>query len=290
MCLRYMARVKFRALLSKYTIDFLVASAIEEASKVAFVGFKLEGVTPMQYLRRAGYGDIAHTIETFLKEKPLQFRQITMKSLLSSASPAKIGITGEILLKNYRKFQEFWRKSSVSSRLESLKFIDYLTSWEDTRSVADSIRDAEKSMLKMFLKVYPNNATRIKACMKAILSSRFPLTGQQISVFLVKYAGKPSLAQDNIHELVNIPTLPSELEEAKVCRLYLIAVKKIAVILRGYMIQSIAVRLDSLLIRAEAMLLDPSFRYIIFPHHFVCKFFHFFIHQSARSESGSSAA
>jgi hypothetical protein len=220
----------------------------------------------MQTLRRAGYGELAVTIESFLKEKPVQFSQVTIK-LLVSLSPSKfatIGVIGEVPEKALTKFAEWWRKYKADDRSALLSFINYFESPTDLRSLEQCVLASEATLTKLFLKAYPNNATRVKSAVKALVASRFPLSRQQVEAFLHKYAGKPSVAQDRIAELVDVPTLHSPSEEGGVLTVYASAARRVCSLLKVYKIGSMLGRVLKALEDAQHIISDYRIRFNVF--------------------------
>ena len=188
-------------------------------------------------LRRAGFDEVASAIEKHFKEKPNQLGQVTLNTL-STLSPAKfdsIGIFHE-LGKNLKTFLEWWKKTPQRVKLEKLSFINYFSSPLDTRSLDQCILESETQLMRLFLEAYPNNKARATAAVKALIVSTYPHSWQQIYLFLKKYSGKPSLAQDRISELVDVPTLHNESQESEVLKVYLLATNRLLLLFKNYKI------------------------------------------------------
>ena len=192
-------------------------------------------------LRRAGLHEVSTAIESHFKEKPSQFSQVSLNYLLN-LPPSKydsIGIFNENA-KSLRTFIDWWNKTPADARRIKLAFINYFDSPHDQRSIEQCVRASEGKLMSYFLKAYPNNKARVTSAIKALTLSRYPHSERQILHFLKKYSGKPSLAQDRISELVDIPTLHSEDLQAKVLDAYFLAANRLQLLFKNYRILSLS--------------------------------------------------
>jgi hypothetical protein len=213
-------------------------------------------VTLLQMLGRAGHGDLSKIIETYLKEKPSQLRALTLKSL-STLSPAKfatIGVVGQEESKALKRFQEWWQKTSPESRMIKLTYINYFSSCDDRRSEKECVHASEEHITKLFLKSYPNNVNRVTSAVKSMITSSHPHTQKQLDHYLTKYAGKPSMAQDRIGELIDVMTLPSEKEEQEAYKIYFVACKRITTLLKNFKIRGVLKKVNAAVEHSERIL------------------------------------
>lgn len=219
----------------------------------------------MQMLRRAGCWELAEAIETFHKNKLIQFGNISVKSLITlpASKFSSVGISTIALEKAMKAFQEWWGKTAPEKRAKSLSFVNYFKTYADARSLRQCVTDSKPSLLKMFLGVFPNNTNRVSAAVTQLIASVFPLTNRQVHEFLKTYNGKPSVAQDRISELVNVPTLHMEEEESAAYSIYLIASKRVCTVLKTYKIACMLRAVSDAIKGAELIVSSASDRYCL---------------------------
>ena len=198
-------------------------------------------VTPMQFLRRAGLDEVATAIERHLKEKPNQLNQLSLNSLLTLTTSKydSIGVSDNNA-KSLKAFVEWWSNTPPANRRKNLAFLNYFDSPYDQRSIEKCVHDSESILVSYFLKAFPNNKARVTSAIKNLVLSKYPHSEQQVIHFLKKYSGKPSLAQDKISELIDVPTLHSEDCEGQVLGIYLLAANRLQLLFKNYKIMSLA--------------------------------------------------
>ena len=117
--------------------------------------------------------------------------------------------------------------------------------------------DPSKSYNEVYhimLKKYKNNTQRVKRMTNRLLESNFPITFGQIEAFLQRYEGKPRLAQENIGELMDIPTLADEADEFKAYHVLKACVEKVASTMKRSGLVNLFLQLRQWLDEAGAML------------------------------------
>jgi hypothetical protein len=198
----YRSRQFFKKLLMKESIATIIESTIDKYQRIAYVGYRLEGLTVTQLLHRAGYWELAQVIDEFFKVRQTAFQNLTMEHImnLSKENFHSIGLTEREdhipIIKSLIQCQNWWRKASIGQKEGSLTLINYFKSPEDRRDILSCIQDSEEELLKRFTKMFPNNMTRLQSLCKDIVSrTHFPIARRQLDTYLQKYAGKAAQAQ-----------------------------------------------------------------------------------------------
>lgn len=211
----FQAKSHVLKLLLQDSIESIVKKAINRYQSESFIGYEMEGVTPIQILLRAGYWEVAESMIAFFRSRFSQLQTLTMKTI-ANLNPEKfstIGISKHSDVKSLVKFQEWWNKSSEESKQSGLSFLNYYSSVKDTRSIIECIQQSEHLILQRVSKAFRNSASRASSIAKEIATSRFPISKMQLESFLNMYNGKPGVAQDNINEILNKPTTHTYVQE-----------------------------------------------------------------------------
>jgi len=197
--LSYKARKMVRRRAMSLNLMDLATSSVREASKVGFIGFELEGVTTLQMLRRAGFWELAETIEEHYKASKLNVQSLTIEEVARTAKDdyeQQLGVGQSVLVKALKEFQTWWGRVSNAEKQKKLSFFNYYAHPDDPRSIRDCIRDSEETLFKKFSRVLKTGASRTRTAVQVVVGeSLFPHTHQQVDAYLKKYGDKPELAR-----------------------------------------------------------------------------------------------
>ena len=215
-------------------LDVIALNCINEYQRIAYIGYKLEGVTCMQYLRRSGYGEIATVIETYLmKNAPESLLDLRIDEVANTQLDkfVSLGILQYAHIKQLQEFQKWWKFTPKAIRTHKLSFLNYFNGPTDTRTIQQCIKESEQLITDTFLKSYPSSISRTKSAIEAIVNNGSqPITHAQLDAYLKKYDNKAELARENINELINIPTLPTHTEQIQAYNYILRQCKRIRVL------------------------------------------------------------
>ena len=208
------------ALLQKETVPSIIESTIKNYQKLAWIGYRMEGLTPCMILRRAGCWDVANIIEGNFVGRPTAFNAITVSYLvnLKKANYHLVGLNiededHEDIIRSLVEFQRWHRKSTPAQIEASLTLMSYFKSPSDVRSIVEVVSDSENAIYKKFEKSMKNNLTRARTIASIVSKSKFPHGRKQVDAFAQKYTGKPGLAEEKTAELLNVKTTHSWVEE-----------------------------------------------------------------------------
>lgn len=255
------AKMRFWTLLNSVPLLNIVNSAIKTYQKFAFVGHENEGVTCMQWMRRAGYWEIADTIEKFHSHNKTALTTMTMNRLskMTTDQMSGIGVREFQMVKDFKEMQLWWKKTTPKRRAESLEFINYVSGPDDNRSVQEAIADSEEVIYNMFTKFFPTSVSRTRiACHTLCQEALFPHTKAQLEVYLKKYNDNVEAARINIHELIGKPTTHTYVEEKEALSVLLSAAKRICTVTSRYKITSIAARVRKAIDLANLVVLKGT--------------------------------
>ena len=184
-----------------YSLDLLaiINDVVRRGSKVAWIGYDLEGITPMQILIRAGFWELAETIEGHYKSLKMNMSSLSIEDIASKSRDEadSIGVMQPPHAKQLREFQTWWAKASVVEKHKRLSLFNYYSDpVTDTRSILQCITDSETFVLNKFMKVVKTGATRTRMAVKsALVESKYPHSFLQLDNYLRKYGDKPELAR-----------------------------------------------------------------------------------------------
>lgn len=197
--LGFKAKKRLKRKIVSLSMKQLIYESIKKASKIAYVGYQFEGVTPMQMLRRCGHWELADAIELFYKIEKKDIRRVTYETLMnmSKESFESIGIVQVAHVRSLRELQLWWKKIKIKQRNIKLSFFNYYSNdYLDKRSMRDCIRDSEDQLFKKFLQIIPTSQSRTKqVCKMVATESHYPHTHLQIENYFKKFGDKPELAR-----------------------------------------------------------------------------------------------
>jgi hypothetical protein len=197
--------------LKKQTMSISLSSLIEDTinkgKKIAFIGYKFEGLTVFQLLNRAGYYELSDIISDHYQKVLLRSSaNLTIEDIatttLKEQYEKNLGILQTNHIRDLREFQAWWKKTSLFERENKLSLFNYYQSPYDERSLKQCIEDSLELFIKKFSKYLKTSATKTrKACEMIIESSEFPHSHLQVETYLKRYADKPELAR--VSELIS---------------------------------------------------------------------------------------
>jgi hypothetical protein len=193
------ARKMVRRKVMSFSMERLIQGAVERGSKVAYVGFGMEGVTTMQVLRRAGCWELADAIELFYKSsKQLNLSALTIEQIIEKHKEnfETIGILQTNHLRDAKELQTWWKRVSPAEREKKLTLFNYFSGPDDRRTIQQVIYDRREVLIEKFLRVFKSTQSRTRlACMSIIEESLFPHSTLQVESYVKRYADKPELAR-----------------------------------------------------------------------------------------------
>ena len=242
-----MAKVSMRNLLFNQSIDDICNSAIKEYSKLGTVGYKDEGVTSMQLLRRAGYWDLANIIENYYRihysnnNDPAKNRSINSVTLsylarLQEDHFKELGVKEFEAVSRLKDLQLWYKRTPIAKREQALAYFNYYNysngMVSESRSLAKCLQDSEDLIYNKFVKLFTAGTSRTRTAINNFLNtSLYPHTMAMIEVYLAKYNENAELARTNLKELTVVPTLCAYTEEKRMYDLLYNASLRITIIL-----------------------------------------------------------
>lgn len=182
-------------------IQQTIQDSIDKGSKLAFIGYKTEGITVMQTLARSGYGDIAQTIQDHYHALRKPLLSLTLDGILNFPKEEyeKLGIIQAQHVREMKEFQTVFKKLSALDREKKLALFNYYSDPYDMRSIQECIQASIEAMMKKFTRAVKAGQTRTRqACQQLVDQSMFPHSHLQIETYLRKYADKAELIRVRI--------------------------------------------------------------------------------------------
>jgi hypothetical protein len=251
--------VRFRHILDNERVEVVAHRAIYRAAALAWVGHGLEGMTALHWLRIAGLNDIAASLEgTHEKHLPrLQGMDATTIAASTERQLEALGMKTATDRVCVRKAQDSFRRLGFSSvygkPMGSFHLIGYYSDDEDVRSIGQCLTDAYPTILGVLSIKFPHSERRVEVMAKALLHTTFPVSLMQLGAFCAKYKGKPAQAQDNITELLHVPTTSLGARERDAYVLLMEATIRLRVLLNNLRLAGLSQRLQEVLTCAAGM-------------------------------------
>lgn len=180
----------------------IIVNTIEKGRKISYVGYKLEGLTPMQILARAGYFELAEIITDYYQKvlqktmSNLTIEEIAVNMVTKELYEKHLGILQTNHVRDLKEFQTWWKKTSPFERESKLGLFNYYTSTRDPRTLKQCINDSLELFVKKFSKYLKTSSTKTKkSCQMIIEASDFPHSHLQVETYLRRYSDKPELAR-----------------------------------------------------------------------------------------------
>jgi len=211
-----LAKNRVAAMMAKLSIPHILSDAIKKYQKIAYVGYKLEGITVLQMLRRSNMWEVADCIESHFKGRPHQLASLTVEAVMKmkATSYETIGVFQQLHVRAMSLFRDWWMRKSEAEKLVDLSLVNYYQGPDDERSVRSCVEDSEEMLLDMFRKAFPTAASRMKSSIgRTIINTCYPHAKLQLENYLKHYSGNPGMAQENVYELLNKPTTHTFVEE-----------------------------------------------------------------------------
>jgi len=256
----YKSKKNFKKLLQRESIPVIIENCLTKYQTIASIGYRLEGVTTIQILYRAGMWELANLIESTFAGRPSKLRTITLQYIvnLKKANYGMIGLTDSEdhfeIVKSLLDFQRWYKRSTPAQFGASLGLFNYWKGPDDNRTLEECVQESESYIFKKLDKSMANNVTRCHSIAKSIVTpSSFPHARKQIDTFCAKYAGKSGTAQENLKELLNKPTTHTWIEEVKAFKVLRLAVRRIGTILGNLHLKGLRSRISSIEEKADAM-------------------------------------
>eukprot|EP01033_Poteriospumella_lacustris_P010304 gene10304-7320_t len=217
------ATMHIRRYVHTLAVPDYVQQLIYRASRMAYVGYKWEGLTCIQLLTRAGYWEIAEMIRDYYRDMRKSLWTLTIEDIATKRPEEfdRLGILQAQHIRDLKEFQAWWKKTLPYERDNKLALINYYASPEDPRSLSQCIQESSTLLFKKFLKGIKTSSTKTKKAVDTLLNeTHFPLTHAQIDWYLKKYADHPDQAREAILELADRHTCSTQAEERRVYEVY----------------------------------------------------------------------
>jgi hypothetical protein len=190
------ARRKFKEFRDSIGFEELCEAATRKGVNTCWSGYEVEGMTASMWLTRAGLPHLAPLVLEKRQNGQVIRKSTSLKKLLAMKEKAlrKLGV-GEPLDVNLILATTYDHAPRVDG-------FDFLKN--------------EEQVLRICLKAYPQKV-RATNLTHSVMSSSTPITLAMLRRHLKVYAGKPKMAQDNIHEIQNLDTSshPEALKEVR---------------------------------------------------------------------------
>jgi hypothetical protein len=196
--LNHAARGRVRRRVLSLDVVDIIRACLKKCAKIAYVGYELEGITPMQLLRRAGYWELAEVLEGFYKAMKWDIRSLTLEEVGKKPRDdyETFGVIQLPHQKDLKEFQTWWARASNNEKQKKLALFNYYTGPSDPRDIRQCIADAEEVMVNKFLRVIKTGSARTKAAVQIIMTDAyFPHSHMQVETYLKKYGDKAELAR-----------------------------------------------------------------------------------------------
>lgn len=192
------AIVRVKKYLALFKVPDYVQSILQKGSKMAFIGYKQEGLSCLQFLTRAGYFEIADTIRDYYRDLRKSIWQLSIEELATKKPEEfdRLGILQSTHIRDLKEFQSWWKKTLPYEKENKMALINYYSSPEDPRSIEQCIQDSLPLLQKKFFKAIKSSQAKTKRALDMLIEeTKFPLTHAQIDVYLKKYADHPDQAR-----------------------------------------------------------------------------------------------
>jgi hypothetical protein len=196
--LGHRARCKVYLRVVSLNMTQLIRDTIKKCAQIAYIGYELEGVTPMQTLRRAGYWELADTFEAYYKGLKWNIANLSLQEIARRPRDEyeSMGVTQPPHQRDLKEFQTWWNRSNNAEKQKRLTLFDYYKSADDPRDIKTCIKDAEELMVAKFMKYIKAGAARTRAAVEMVTSdSHFPHAHMQVETYLKKYGDKAEMAR-----------------------------------------------------------------------------------------------
>ena len=217
------ARVAFRRLLYSDSVDDIVDDAVKRVRKIAFVGFRREGVMLLHQIRRCGFSEVAVALEKKFKLRPKDLAALTIEGLadLPPDRFESIGVSGAEDARHLKNLQKWWKGTTPLSRDKGLRFVNWFNvdasfrDEPDRRTLRAVLQSGDTDIYERFAKLFPQSLVRCQNAAKRVVSeSLFPVTFAQVDNYLKKWGDKADLATgNNLQELISKATTSTWVEE-----------------------------------------------------------------------------
>jgi hypothetical protein len=193
MLFRAVKLVRQRAL--AVPISQRIQECIDKSSKLAFIGYKLEGVTMIQILVRSGYADIAQVISNHFQaiRKPLSLQLDDILSL-SAEDCDCVGLIEAYHVRELKEFQTMYKKFNAAELEKKLALFNFYSDPYDSRSIQECIQASIEIFMRKFTRVLKTGQSRTRQSLQLLLDqSNFPHSHLQVETYLKKYSDKAEL-------------------------------------------------------------------------------------------------
>lgn len=236
----------------------IASKAINDYKKEAYIGYNHEGVNPALLLCRLGLWDVAANIISFYKDRFKDLQSINALEFMECTKEQykQYGIIQFEDVKKFTDLQVWWKRLSVEKRDDALRFVNYYTSYDDSRSITKCIRESEEQIMSILLDAFPSSSTRTRQSAKVIFESLFPHTRKQIDSLIKKYSENPELFREKLGELRNKPTTHTWEEEEKAFKILNRACFKISALLARMKLKNMKKVVDNFRVKANEIIED----------------------------------
>ena len=259
----YKARKNLKRLLLQESLMSIATKAIRQYQKIAFIGYKFEGVNVIQFMRRAGHMEAADAMAQFFATRPTQFSVLTVDSFVAMPKDKlkNVGISKHPDVQAFIRFRDFWKNTKPAVRDAQLSFINSFEGVNDMRTMRKCILAGEYLIRPKISRAYKNSASRIKNLMDGIMKSKMPITKMQLDSFLEEFAGKAGLAQERMGMLIDQPVIHTYVEEAEAYNILQETTRRVIYMLKNMKINSLRKSFDASLKRAIDLLDSTKAKY-----------------------------
>jgi hypothetical protein len=194
----YHARKRLQQKTLSLSIFDTIENTIKQGSEIAFIGYRLEGLTTLHLFVRAGYFELAEVIREHYQAIHKSLNSLVFEEIMNRSKEGYelLGIVQTHHVRDLKELQTWWKKTLPYEREKKLCLFNSYSSQHDNRCIQDCIQDSADLLLKKFIRYIKANQSKTKQTIQNIVNqSNFPHSHQQIETYLKRYSDKPELAR-----------------------------------------------------------------------------------------------
>jgi hypothetical protein len=252
------SRLDFRKRIHGESLLKVVAASVGEAAAKAWVGYEEEGLTLDLWLNRMGLSGLVDKVTKAAQRRAQRLNKpapsdATILEAIRKATSEELKEDFDVARAQDRRLLESLRADTADAA-KQLAFINAFSGVGDPRTMRECITSSRTALHAMLSGSFKANPTRVEKMVDALVLSRYPLTRAQTKAFLAQFDGKPAMAQENIGQLVNVPTTHTPAMELASYQVLLSGARRLLVLASSLNVALLKRELEAVVDRSDAVL------------------------------------